>query len=567
MKQSRNWLLLAILGVFVLGLAHEAIAVPWANAIAEIKLNALQKLQKERKFAQLEKESASFVAWCKGMEPKYKLEKFILTGFDLQAGAQEQQGKYNAAANTVRASHSYKPNSANIDRVFKYEQKDLAQRDFFNKTTTFQNQRLDIYNSIYKLAAEKNNAIKALLNSKKKITKEDFEKLQAKVKELNAEIQKQYAKLKEVTATFSKETEQYRKDGIIFTTAQATRVNSLVKSVNDVASKVTVVQTEAAKNLVKAAEKYQMSWDGLEEKLTKMKEVQDKIMGLQKELLALLEKKPLSDDDKKKINDLKADLDKQIAAHDKLLADLENAFMDSKTFNGMSIDEQRKYMALFQVIRDADNVIDKTLAKINGLIKEMNFKFGDLNSDGKIDKQDLAQMLKLVAFPIAPFFRPPAVYNKAADLDGDGKVTWADYNYLAEAVNGARKFFPVDPAAPKGDLDGNGLFDNNDLYKIAQIMMNPKQYVASLVKLADINGDGKVDYNDISELIKKIQEQNKPVAPAGQQASATADVAGQQASATADVVGGDGAATGEVQANDQAPQQDAAPASTMNSAY
>ena len=51
--------------------------------------------------------------------------------------------------------------------------------------------------------------------------------------------------------------------------------------------------------------------------------------------------------------------------------------------------------------------------------------------------------------------------------------------------------------------------ENKGKSKIAQIMMNPKQYVASLVKLADINGDGKVDYNDISELIKKIQEQNQ----------------------------------------------------------
>ena len=182
-----------------------------------------------------------------------------------------------------------------------------------------------------------------------------------------------------------------------------------------------------------------------------------------------------SDDDKKKINDLKADLDKQIAEHDKLLAELENAFMDSKTFNGMTVDEQRKYMALFQVIRDADNVIDKTLAKINGLIKEMNFKFGDLNSDGKIDKHDLAQMLKLVAFPIAPFFRPPAVYNKAADLDGDGVkemvVETHSRMWILDAPTGAVKQFYKWDVSP-ANVRSYGLFGSQSHRGVEQGVSN-----------------------------------------------------------------------------------------------
>jgi hypothetical protein len=511
MRNNRRVLvvLVALLGLVIGGALPTDAAIFDPVKFAEQWLARIKVLEKEGKFAQAENQATMFVSWTKNYERRHpKVTPLIKEGYNTQANAEAKQGKYNEAANTIRAQYAWKADSALIEKVMKFEKNDLDQRTYYNKTVEFHQKVYENRRKINGLLQEKYDLTKALLKQKT-VSKEDLEKLQAKLKELSKQVADLRATNKDLQEKYVKETEAFKKDGIVFTAAQNNKVTTLAKKAADQATANGKLETAGNKLLVEVSEKYQMSWDGLEEKLAKMKDIQDKAMGIQKDLLALLDTKPMTDDVKKKVNDLKAQLDKLMGDHNQVLADIEKAFMDTKVFNKLTIDQQRKYLEIFQVIREANNVITKTNAIIDKKIEEMNRKFGDLNGDGKIDQADLAALVKLLISP-RPMIHPWNP-NPAADLDGDGNLSWADYNLLREAVHGDRKFFPVDPAAPKGDMNGNGSFDSDDLMLIIRIMNNPKAFAASLVKLADLNGDGKVDYADITDLIKKIQEQDKPI--------------------------------------------------------
>lgn len=60
------------------------------------------------------------------------------------SNAQSMQGYYQNAANTIRESNSWKANPANIDKVMSYEQKDLAQAEYFTKTIAFHDKKIEM---------------------------------------------------------------------------------------------------------------------------------------------------------------------------------------------------------------------------------------------------------------------------------------------------------------------------------------------------------------------------------------------------------------------------------------
>jgi len=148
-------------------------------AHAKVWAERIANLERERKFANVESQTQQFVNWLKRYDKNYPaLDSFIETAYNQKASAEANQGKYNEAGNTIRESHAWKPNPANIDKVLKYEQKDLAQREFFNKTLEFQNKRIEIQRSILNLARVKEKLIQNFLKMKD-VTKEQLETLRA----------------------------------------------------------------------------------------------------------------------------------------------------------------------------------------------------------------------------------------------------------------------------------------------------------------------------------------------------------------------------------------------------
>ncbi|MBI3038210.1 hypothetical protein HYY75_04035 [bacterium] len=502
----------AVLFIFVFmffGSAAHAFLGPIVGSQAKVWAATIEKLERERKFSEVVSQTTKFIDWLHKVEKlDPAIKDFLPRMFDTKANAQSMQGFYNSAANTIREKNISKPDSSNIEKVMNYEKKDLSQREFFNMANAFHNERIAAKKVILSLVREKEKIVKDFLKQKD-VTKEGLEKLQKTIKEIEGRVQAKEKQLSEVVSKYYKDTEKFHKDQIVFTFLQNMGLNSLSKVASDMGKQIWEGQKEVREGLLKVSEKYQHSWNGLEEKLGKMKEVHGQVKDLQKKILALMEKKPLTDAAKKELMALKERLDKLHDEHANLMAGIEKAFMDAATFNKLTPDEQKKYMDIFTSLREGQKDIDSNNKKIMAFVKEMSFKFGDLNGDGKLDKVDLKMLedfLKPRPWPFSVIRMP---YNRAADLDGDGHLDWADLGLLRDAVFGDRKVFPVEKDNKPGDLNGNGRLDENDISFLAKIMTNPKGYAASFRRLADLNRDGKIDASDMVELVKRYQNQVK----------------------------------------------------------
>ncbi|MBF0409989.1 MAG: hypothetical protein HQM10_21780 [Candidatus Riflebacteria bacterium] len=503
----RKNLMLVVCALFVFSMSVSAYAMP--NPY-DVYLNAVNAAEKAGDWAKLVSASRTFINYAK-LQGGHKNDKDILTVYDKFVKGYDKQGYYNAAGNIVREKNTWKPDSSNIDKVMAFEQKDMQQREYFQKTLAFHNERVSFKSKILEFAQEKEKLVKALLD-KKEITKEELASLSASLKELTGQIASVTKDLVAMRDKALKELAVFEKAGIIFTAAQQTVVDTKARLATEIQTKINAAEKAAREGLVKITEKYQFSWDGLEELLTKMQGLQTKIMDLQKQIMDLMGKSPLSDEDKKILMGLKADLDKLNAEHDQLMIDIEKAFMDTTVFNKLSIDQQKKYLEIFRVIREAAGVINKNDKVIEDFIKKMNFKYGDLNSDGKIDARDTGLLINMII---------NRKYNKAADLDGSGKVDWSDYYLINEMVRGTRKTAPADEANLKGDFNGDGILNQADLDFIIRMYFNPALYAGTAYKkIADLTGDGKIDINDIVKLVNAIN--NPPVQPCDDTASGTA---------------------------------------------
>jgi len=539
-------------------------ATAWADVNFVGVVNPLEKLIKDAEAKQnwkaVEAYTTRLITYLRA-NGGHKYDAQIVSWYEKRSQAEAKQGKYNEAANTVRESHAWKADSGNVDKVMKFERNDMDQRDYYNKTLEFYNKRLTLKQEILTLAQEKEKLVKDMLQ-KKDVKKADLEKMQADIKAINEKIAAKREEVKKVHEQYQKDVDGYRKDGLVFNSNQSTLLQEKARKIQNVNDKIQTTQNNVQKGLLEIVEKYKVSWEGLEERLVKMQDVQNKIMDLHKKILALLDKKPFGEAERKELEALKADLDKLMLEHEKLMTEIENAFMDTKTFNKLTIDQQKKYMDIFDAIRKTQTVIAETAKLIEKKMKEVLFVYGDLTGDGKVDKADLEKMWR--EYLVTPIFKSwppiwrPVPYNKAADVDGDGRITWADYQLMKEVVGGARKTFPVDPNNLPGDMDGDGALDSDDINRLARVMLNPGDYVrTAFIKIADLNGDGKVNFEDLIALVKKLGEKKD-------EAAAPAD-GSTAAPAPTDAATGTGEATGQTDATD--PSQTGTAADNINSAY
>ena len=131
-----------------------------------------------------------------------------------------------------------------------------------------------------------------------------------------------------------------------------------------------------------------------------------------------------------------------------------------------------------------DGVVDITdLSMLSLKLVDSNVK-GDANGDGEVNKTDKEVFENYVFVS-----KQNKIIEKQADIDGNGKVDYIDYNLLCELL--------CDDEI-KGDVNSDGSIDIADLATFRQLISH--QEVEINEKNADINGDGKADMTDMSKL-------------------------------------------------------------------
>ena len=140
---------------------------------------------------------------------------------------------------------------------------------------------------------------------------------------------------------------------------------------------------------------------------------------------------------------------------------------------------------------------NKKLGKVDNFILVKENSRGDINKDLRIDNLDVQEILKCT--------------NKTiGDLNGDGKIDKEDKEALKEAINNnSLKYINFiipsnqnNLANVHGDINGDKIIN----YKDAE-MLNSKLSSISIEK-GDVNGDGKVDKKDVECINKALESEN-----------------------------------------------------------
>ena len=232
---------------------------------------------------------------------------------------------------------------------------------------------------------------------------------------------------------------------------------------------------------------------------------------LQDEFHQLSRKTPISEENLVKLHQLKAEIDALTRKMDTLMDDLENTFMNAKAFSSLSPEQKKELLKLLTQFKNNEKQIARKNSRIDKVFAGIKTPFvhGDANTDGVVDQKDFDVLQGLMGkFPIR---KGEAGYRRVLDLDGNGVLGQTDINLMRQYVQGNRTFFPVDPACPSGDMNGDGEITAQDVRRMASALVHNLGAKSARSKVADVNGDGRFTYHDVVALTQKLP--NAPKMP------------------------------------------------------
>ncbi|OQA06511.1 MAG: EF hand [bacterium ADurb.Bin374] len=524
----------------------------------------LDDMERQKDYAGLRSSAVAFTRWLesvKGKEPEvYK--NHIVQAYTSNAAGLNGQGYYMVAANTIRNGYEAgKAAGANVGSLVelasRYDVRKETRNEYYKAIRNHQNAVAKIEQDVLDMTTQKQKMVDELLQSTKKITPEALKDLQGRIKALNEKIAAGRKEIEKENAAHKKLLDDKKYDGIILNPQLTANVEAADKAQQKTQGQIRDGEAAVRKGLLALAEKAEHSWQGLSDRINKLTAQQKEISALQKELLDMLAKKPYSEDAKKRIRALNEKLDKLSAEMAKNLDGVEEDFMNAGTFNALDPKQMIAFREQLAALLKAETAIGQENARIDEQIAAMEketAKLGDVNGDGKIDRKDLAKLVLHLGRKASTLAN--------ADLDGDGRITISDFQFLRDAVFGGRTVFPADPKYIPGDLDGNGQLGWADLLKLAQVVQragrNGIKVSSPWLAQYDINGDKVINNEDFQALVKNITQPPVIDKPAVEAASATEAAVATGASTTpADT------ATGTTVETGASPQETAQPAGSM----
>ena len=138
-------------------------------------------------------------------------------------------------------------------------------------------------------------------------------------------------------------------------------------------------------------------------------------------------------------------------------------------------------------------------------LKEI-FKAFDNDNDGQINYGEFEQGLKKLKSKSIDTDEFHSYFN-SIDTDKNGKIEFTEF--LAAVLN--KKIFLKEErlyeAFSMFDKKGNGKITKDELMSVLKMEPSDDKYVSELIKKADKNGDGVIDYKEFLELMG-IKKQN-----------------------------------------------------------
>ncbi|MBF0408340.1 MAG: hypothetical protein HQM10_13400 [Candidatus Riflebacteria bacterium] len=476
--------------------------------IAKTWMNKINRLYKDRKFALTINESADFLKFLNTAKDKTLAKEYKPLVFDAKGNSHESIGEYVKASVVYQHAYEFTKDSKWVIAKIEADKNHDKQATFFGQKKGFLKEHKQLSGKLVTNAEKKNRLVDTFIknHAKKPPTKEQMTKLRTDLKKIVEERKTLLDDMTKTRESFQKVANAVWKDGIRLNNDQNTSLASFSVQIDENLAKSDKLTRDANEKVLKIAEQFKQTWPGLLEAVTQMNSIMTKLSKLQDEFIELSGKKPLTDADLDKLRHLKQEIAALTKSMDKLLEDLVEAFMNSEVFANLTDEQQNQLLNSIVEFFNKKTEIDGKNERIEELwlaIKSDKI-IGDLNKDGFIDKEDLAILHNIIGrFPIK---EGETGFSKSYDFDGNGVITMTDYYLLTQAVNGARKFFPIDPECQVGDWNGDGKVNETDVLAISNHIIHGINPKTALGKIADFNKDGKTTLDDVIAIAKHVSQ-------------------------------------------------------------
>ena len=128
-------------------------------------------------------------------------------------------------------------------------------------------------------------------------------------------------------------------------------------------------------------------------------------------------------------------------------------------------------------------------------------QYGDVNLDGEVDIYDVTESSDYCLSSTSSL-KGQQLLN--ADVNGDGKINRIDTALIFDLSFGTKINSPMTDYTLYGDLNNDGILDNNDIDKLTKYLNRSTGLDNQARKNADVNGDGVINNTDLTLLQNKI---------------------------------------------------------------
>ena len=133
-------------------------------------------------------------------------------------------------------------------------------------------------------------------------------------------------------------------------------------------------------------------------------------------------------------------------------------------------------------------------------ITNYTIQYGDVNLDGEVDIYDVTESSNYLDSTSS--LKGQQLLN--ADVNGDGKINRIDTALIFDLSFGTKINSPMTDYTLYGDLNNDGILDNNDIDKLTRYLRGSTGLDNQARKNADVNGDGVINNTDLTLLQNKI---------------------------------------------------------------
>lgn len=332
----------------------------------------MQKLTKQRKFAEAEKKFAEIkkALGDRTVSNRTRNQLFADVHREEAVRLYSMQGEYQKAANAVRTAIKYDEQKSDMKLLLTTQEKLGLQKDWFGIRQNHENAKIKLLKTKQPLLKEK-LAILQQIDTKKRLSDAELKKLQAALKAVNERLSGVNKALSEENRKFAVQRDKFSKKDIVLTDEQQKKLRPLVIQRMNIQVQNYQIHKKITQHLTNIAENTEVTWKDLKENFGQLSKIQEEILALRNRLAVLAKKSPLGERDYAAAKSLRDQLEKAIDKAEELMGSVEKAFIDVKTFSKLTLKEKLEFVKLFRDVWSKDQEFENLKPTLEDLYKKI----------------------------------------------------------------------------------------------------------------------------------------------------------------------------------------------------